>query len=129
MYNKDADEAVTLSNTIVAGNLKSASASDIDDTVTGSNNLIGTGGSGGLADGVGGKIVGVATADLGLGTLGPNGGPTQTMNLLPGSPAIDGGTSAGTPTTDHARREPPWQRRLTLQVFDRPTKAPLLPLA
>jgi hypothetical protein len=58
-----------------------------------SNNLIGIGGSGGLQNGVFGNIVGVA--DPGLAPLGEYGGPTQTMALLPGSPAIGAG---GTPT-------------------------------
>jgi hypothetical protein len=35
-----------------------------------------------------------------LGPLQDNGGPTPTMALLPGSPAIDAGDDTGTPTTD-----------------------------
>jgi hypothetical protein len=35
-----------------------------------------------------------------LGSLAPNGGPTDTMALLPGSPAIDAGTSVSGVTTD-----------------------------
>ncbi len=35
-----------------------------------------------------------------LGPLADNGGPTLTMALLPGSPAINAGASAGAPTTD-----------------------------
>jgi hypothetical protein len=35
-----------------------------------------------------------------LAPLGDYGGPTQTMPLLPGSAAIDAGTSSGAPTTD-----------------------------
>jgi hypothetical protein len=35
-----------------------------------------------------------------LGPLGNYGGPTQTMPLLPGSPAIDAGTSDGAPVAD-----------------------------
>lgn len=35
-----------------------------------------------------------------LGPLANNGGPTQTMALLPGSPAIDAGTNSGCPATD-----------------------------
>ena len=53
------------------------------------SNLIGTGGSGGLTNGSNGNLVGVA--DPGLGTLADNGGPTQTIALLAGSPAIDAG--------------------------------------
>ena len=35
-----------------------------------------------------------------LGPLADNGGPTLTMALLPGSPAIDAGTALGAPATD-----------------------------
>ena len=39
-------------------------------------------------------------ADMGLGPLADNGGPTLTEALLGGSPAIDTGTGAGCPSTD-----------------------------
>ncbi len=83
---------LTLNNSIVAENIIGASTpSDIQDTVTanGSYNLIGTGGAGGLVNGTNGNIVGVANALL--GPLQNNGGPTWTMALQPGSPAIDAG--------------------------------------
>ena len=67
----------TLTNTIVAGN----SGGDTDGSISGSYNLIG--------------------GDPLLSALGDYGGPTPTMALLPGSPAIGGGTAgAGIPTTD-----------------------------
>src|SRR5439155_2067494 len=56
------------------------------------SNLVGTGGSGGLTNGVNGNQVGVSNP--GLGSLVNNGGPTQTIALLPGSPAIDHGGNA-----------------------------------
>jgi parallel beta-helix repeat protein len=92
---------VTLTNTIVAGNSSSSGASDTGgySAVSGSFNLIGIGGSSGLVNGDDGNLVGVA--DPGLAPLGNFGGPTETMALLPASPAIDAGTSgAGIPTTD-----------------------------
>ena len=55
-------------------------------------NLIGTGGAGGLTNGVKGNKVGVA--DPKLGPLASNGGPTQTIVLLSGSPAINAGSNA-----------------------------------
>ncbi len=91
----------TLSDTIVAGNnTTSAVASDISSemNVLGTYNLIGNGGSGGLVNGVGGNIVGVA--DPGLGALGSYGGPTQTMALLPGSKALGTGNPAAVTGTD-----------------------------
>ena len=84
-----------LYNTIVAKNQRgptgSIVASDIASgslgTVSGSFNLIGTGGSGGIMGGVDGNQVGEANPRL--GPLASNGGPTATMALLTGSPAID----------------------------------------
>jgi len=46
---------------------------------------------------LGGNLVGV---DPLLAGLASNGGPTQTMALMPGSPAIDQGTKAGAPAAD-----------------------------
>ena len=88
----------TLDNTIVALNTNGigsgAPADDIAGAVASASayNLIGTGGSGGLVNGVDGNQVGVANP--GLGPLAYYGGPTQTIDLLPGSPAIDAGSNA-----------------------------------
>ena len=88
----------TLTNTIVAGNTTlpngGGSSSDIGGTVSvsGSYNLIGTGGSAGLTNGVNHNQVGVANPLL--GPLGDYGGPTPTIPLLPGSPAIGIGSPA-----------------------------------
>ena len=93
--------SATLTNTIVAGNKNTPGApSDIAVTknVSGSYNLIGTGGSGGLTNGVNGNIVDVSNP--GVGSLGSYGGPTQTMALLPGSPAIGKATATSAVTTD-----------------------------
>jgi hypothetical protein len=91
----------TLYNTIVALNTRGGTTAD-DIALTNGGaaspssayNLIGTGGSGGLTNGVNGNQVGVA--DPGLDPLGlqGNGGPTLTIALLPGSPAIDAGSNA-----------------------------------
>src|SRR5262249_5311134 len=70
---------LTLTNTIVAGN---HSGGDLYGNISGSNNLTGV-------------------ADPGLAPLGDYGGPTQTMPLLPGSPALNAGTTGpGIPATD-----------------------------
>ena len=106
----DADTAVStqiLTGTLLAGNVARAGKPDCDGTFTsGGDNLLGDGAgcllwpSGGHA----GDEVGQEPAllDPHLGPLASNGGPTQTMVLLPGSPAIDhGGTlAAGCPATD-----------------------------
>lgn len=64
----------------------------------GANNLIGTGGAGGLTNGVNGNLVGVTSP--GLGALANNGGPTKTIALLAGSPAINAGLTVAGVTTD-----------------------------
>jgi hypothetical protein len=101
---------VTLDNTIVAlntdGTGSGAVADDIAGTVDPSSayNLIGTGGSGGLSNGDNGNLVGVANPGLDPRGLENNGGPTQTIALLPGSPAIGAGSNmisgVTVPTTD-----------------------------
>ena len=88
---------ITLDNTIIAGNFSgtapSTTPSDIFGTVASASafNLIGTGGAGGLTNGTNSNQVGVT--NLGLSGLANNGGPTQTVALLPGSPAIAAGST------------------------------------
>ena len=86
---------LTLDNTIVAGN----SGPDIVGSVqpTSKNNLIGDGtGITNLTELDPSNLVGTTADPLNpmLGPLANNGGPTQTMALLPGSPAIDAGSVA-----------------------------------
>jgi hypothetical protein len=95
--------SATLTDTIVAGNVTPGGvASDIGGTnpanVTGTYDLIGTGGSGGIVGGASGNIVGVASAKL--GPLANNGGLTQTIALLTGSPALNVGVVVSGVTTD-----------------------------
>ena len=112
---------VTLRSTIVAGNFQTdgTTPDDIDGAVEPSSsfNLIGTGGSGGLVNGVNQNQVGVA--DPRLAPLGNYGGLMQTHALLPGSPALDKGTSQSLPldktlTTD--QRGASFKRRVNLQL-------------
>jgi parallel beta-helix repeat protein len=89
----------TLINTIVAGNDTATNPFDLAGFCSGNNNLIGSSIPGGFVNGVDGNIVDVVNPLL--APLGNYGGPTQTMPLLPGSPAIDAGASgAGIPATD-----------------------------
>ncbi len=95
---------ITLRNTIVARNVVSTSGPDVQGQVQiAFNNLIGDGtGSAGLVDGENGNQVGNFLTPILplLGTLKDNGGPTRTLALLPGSPAIDAGTNTGAPSDD-----------------------------
>jgi hypothetical protein len=95
---------VNLTNTIVAGNT-AGKGPDIYGTVAAADhNLVGDAtGSSGIVNGVNGNIVGgngnpVINAEL--GPLQNNGGPTQTMALLAGSPAIGHGDNTYAPATD-----------------------------
>jgi hypothetical protein len=94
---------VTLANTIVAGN-----GGDVSGAVTSQgHNLIGaTDGSSGW---VSSDLTGTSARPLNpmLDPLGSYGGPTQSMALLPGSPAIDAGNNTLIPpgvTTDQRGR-------------------------
>ncbi len=98
-----------LGNTLVAKN----SALPLSRDVLGffntlSTNLIGElGNATGLVNGVFGDLVGSALGPLDpkLGPLQDNGGGTLSYALLPGSPAIDGGTNAGAATQDQTGRD------------------------
>jgi predicted outer membrane repeat protein len=99
----------SMRNTLIAGNTLSGSGGtgpDVNGAIdpASTNNLIGVGdGSTGLTTGTGGNLIGTAAAPIAplLGTLGNYGGSTQTIPLLPGSPAIDAGTTgAGVSATD-----------------------------
>jgi hypothetical protein len=91
----------TLKNSIVAGNFNEDGASDAADDIGGtvdaasSFNLIGTGGAGGLTNGVNNNQVGVANA--GLGALADNGGIVNTHALSPTSAAVETGGNANLP--------------------------------
>ncbi|MEO1902092.1 MAG: choice-of-anchor Q domain-containing protein [Alcanivorax sp.] len=101
---------VTLYNTLVAVNrLGNDEASDVGGDLDGNSahNLVGTGGAGGLADGVQGNQVGVA--EPGLTELADNNGFTRTVALANGSPALDAG-DAGLPGANLATDQRGWRR-------------------
>lgn len=87
---------VTINNTIVANNKATDSNPDVVGNFTGSNNnLIGIVAGAIGFDPINGNIIGV---DPMLGPLFNYGGFTQTMALLPDSPAIDSGDSGLVPS-------------------------------
>jgi CSLREA domain-containing protein len=101
LYNQG---VLNVGNTIVARNSASYGGPDawgiLGIITSAGHNLVGvTNGSSGW---IGSDLKGTAASPLNplLAPLGNYGGPTRTMALLPGSPAIDAGASAGAPTTD-----------------------------
>lgn len=97
--------SLTLRSSLIAGNTDPTSP-DVSGGATVTYSLIGSSSGHTIPNGADGNIVGVPTADVGLGALAHNGGPTRTHALLVGSPAIDAGActdAAGAPVTTDQR--------------------------
>jgi streptogramin lyase len=94
---------LNLRNSIVAGNGGSGAPDVSGRLTTSGHNLIGN-----PAGGTGFDATDLLGVDPLLGPLQNNGGPTQTMALLPGSPAIGAGDSSGAPDWD--QRGPTYAR-------------------
>ena len=100
--------SVTMTHCLIGGNIAPTGPDVITNLMTYASatyNLLRDGtNTSGLTDGVNGNRVGTTLAPLDprLGPLGNNGGPTLTIALLPGSPAIDAGDPGfdGTGLTD-----------------------------
>jgi hypothetical protein len=98
--NTDIVAVTTSKNTLVAGNRATRWPDVSGSLMSQGHNLIGIGdGGSGYADS---DLVGTSgnPIDPKLGPLQDNGGPTFTMALLPGSPAIDAGDNADAPPFD-----------------------------
>ncbi len=95
---------VRLIDTLIAGNSASSGPDFLGAAVSASShNLIGDGtGLTGISNGTNGNLIGTAASpiDAKLGALSDNGGPTQTIPLLPGSPAINAGVTIRSVVTD-----------------------------
>ncbi|MCZ6707630.1 MAG: right-handed parallel beta-helix repeat-containing protein, partial [Chloroflexi bacterium] len=109
--------SLTLISTIVADNTVTSGGTgpDIvkapDSTVSATNSLIGSDIGNSITEATTNNIVGTSgnLADPLLGLLQNNGGPTQTLALLSGSPAIDMGSNPAT-TLDFDQRGDPFVR-------------------
>jgi uncharacterized delta-60 repeat protein len=113
---------VTLKNSIVANNSAAASGPDVYGPVTSQGynllrNLSGT--TFVTTDGD------LTAVDPVLGTLADNGGRTQTMALLSGSPAINAGTCAGAPTKDQRGMARPQDGACDMGAYERGAPAEL----
>jgi hypothetical protein len=92
-----ATSAVTLENTIVAGNTIAGAASSCSSPLTSAGHNLESSSPSQCGLGAAGDLVGVGPL---LGPLQDNGGPSPTQALLPGSPAINAGDNSGCPATD-----------------------------
>jgi fibronectin-binding autotransporter adhesin len=94
---------MSLTNVTVSGNTATRGGGGLE-TYLGTTSLSNTIVAGNTGGDVGGNAVSSTNSLIGgsplLAPLGNYGGPTQTMALLPGSPAIGGGRTTGAPGTD-----------------------------
>ncbi len=87
---------IEVANSIIARNrmgdvtLNDADGSALGDFVSGGHNLVGFGNGAARFNATGDRV---GVADARLGALANNGGPTQTLALLPDSPALNAGAS------------------------------------
>jgi hypothetical protein len=121
-----AQDTVTAGVGVIAG---SATDPDVSGNVTSSDHdLVGDGSGSNLSNGVNGDQVGTSASPINpkLGPLQNNGGPTQTMALLPGSPAIDAGdsTAPGLPTTDQRGDPRIWGAAVDIGAYEVPLLSP-----
>ncbi|MBN2477300.1 MAG: hypothetical protein JXB62_22025 [Pirellulales bacterium] len=105
-------ETLIIANSLVSGNTASYGRSDINNqgTTAAQHNVIQDGADSGIVDGENGNQVGIDPL-LDPAGLQDHGGPTQTIALLPGSPAINAGDNdravdpEGNPLTTDQRGE------------------------
>jgi hypothetical protein len=122
IFSTTSSSAVTIQNTIVAGNNALVSGVDLVGGFTsGGHNLIGSSESAtGFADGFKGDIVGssLQRIDPFLSPLQDNGGPTWTHALLQGSRAIDAGDNTDGVGTDQRGADRPTDDTSDIGAFE-----------
>jgi CSLREA domain-containing protein len=112
---KDAGEGtVTLQNTIVAN---SVAGGNCGGTIANDGNNLDSGATCGWGSDNGSQ----SNVDPKLGALASNGGLTQTMALLSGSPAIDTGADAGCPATDQRGFARPQGAHCDIGAYESPS--------
>ncbi len=128
----DANGGVWLYNTIVAGNKGAINnPTDVSGTfISQGYNLIGTANkltSGGF---ISTDKVGTTASPINakLGKLQNNGGPTLTIGLLSGSPAINAGSSVNAPATDQRGDQRPTSGAIDIGAFQGTTTSTPVPL-
>jgi len=110
----EAGAVVTVANTIVAG----SNMHCVTNTEGASGTIVDAGGNLTTA-GVVGCPAGFLAGDPLLGALADNGGPTWTMAVGPGSPAIDAGVDSLCPATDQRGLPRPLGAGCDIGAFER----------
>jgi hypothetical protein len=128
----DGSSAVTIYNTIVAGNIGSANnPTDVSGTFNSlGHNLIGKSNKTGSGF-VSSDKVGTTTSPINakFGKLQSNGGPTLTIGLLSGSPAISAGSSVNAPATDQRGHARPTSGAINIGAFEGTTTSTPAPFS
>lgn len=113
---------VNLKNSLVANNTAALSGADIFGIVVSQGyNLIGSATGATIGGDPTGNLTGTSAAPVNplLGALANNGGPTQTLALLFGSPAIDSGTCGGAPAADQRGMARPQNGLCDIGAYER----------
>lgn len=98
-FTNDPGSVLTLFDTILAGNTTSDYSGKTADVTSLGHNALGIDDDEPITDATGDIRV-LTYADLVVGSMQDNGGPTFTHALLAGSPALNAGDSTGAPATD-----------------------------
>ncbi|GAX40857.1 Na-Ca exchanger/integrin-beta4 [Tolypothrix sp. NIES-4075] len=115
-------DTVKAKNTIIANNTANSNP-DFDGTLTSDGyNLIGNTSGTTITGNTTGNILNVNPK---LDTLKDNGGPTYTMALLTGSPAINAGDSASAPTTDQRGTDRIKNNKIDIGAYESNLNPPL----
>ncbi|HEX8679463.1 MAG TPA: choice-of-anchor Q domain-containing protein, partial [Chthoniobacterales bacterium] len=125
------EDPAAMVNSIVAGNTPDGvlALNGATWTAQTTNNILGSGSTGGLTNGVNGNRTGVTATQLLLGSLGNNGGPTATVPLQPGSLAIDAGVVVAGLTTDQRGTARPFGSAPDVGAFELvPSQAASIPI-
>ena len=118
----EGDAELSVSNSIVAAQTYAGSPlvylnTDAQfNTAASLNNLVDLPGHAGLVDGVDGNQVGIS--DPLVGALGDHGGPTRSLPLLPGSPALNAGDSVAADVPDSDQRGYPRVGAVDIGAFE-----------
>lgn len=122
---------LTMVNSIVAGNAPDGimTSNGGGFSAQSTNNILGSGATGGLTNATNGNQTGVAVIHLLLGALASNGGPTETIAISPGSLAADAGVAISGLTSDQLGTARPQGGAVDVGAYELvPSEAAAIPI-